>query len=262
MVIEIAPRKPLPRNFAPTGSVPYKVKDGDSWESIAKANGVVGSDLVSANFKTKNPAEVNWYLHFYVGCNRTTRDGKNWIFSSSANPGLIHIPPRVRIRYTVPMRAQGQNPICWVACVAMIASYKGRKSTGIGNFTGGFDPSHSSIPNQYNTNLGWADYIRRLSDFGFVTEILNRSPDPFYIEDLLRKHGPWMLTHLASDILPGNLSPASAHAVVITGIDMRTNKVWYNNPWGTVNQVIAVDKVLLAMENLTKSGGPAVAYMP
>jgi hypothetical protein len=37
---------------------------------------------------------VNWYLKRYVGCTKSTRDGKNWMFSSGARPGIIHIPPK------------------------------------------------------------------------------------------------------------------------------------------------------------------------
>jgi hypothetical protein len=259
MPIEKAPRNPVPRNW-PT-SRPYRVKGGDTWETIARANGLGVWDLIEANFKTRDPAEVNWYLHHYVGCTQTTADGRNYVFSSAAKPGLIYIPPGGRIRLSVPMREQRQNPICWIACVAMISSYKGRTSVGIGSFTGGFDPSSSSIP---NPTMSWADQYRRLSTFGFVSEnpFPNRSPDAAYIADLLRSHGPWMLTHLASDLLPGNFSPNDTHAVVITGIDTSTGQVWYNNPWGRVDEVTTVNQILLAMQNLLSRGIHAVAYIP
>jgi hypothetical protein len=237
------------------------VKGGDTWETIARANGLGVWDLIDANFKTRDPAEVNWYLHHYVGCTQTTPDGHNYVFSSNARPGLIYIPAGGRIRLSVPMRQQGQNPICWIACVAMISSYKGRTSVGIGSFTGGFDPGSSSIP---NPTMSWPDQYRRLSTFGFVSEnpFPDRSPDAAYIADLLRSHGPWMLTHLASDLLPGHFSPNDTHAVVITGIDTSTGQVWYNNPWGNVNEVTTVNKILLAMENLLSRGIHAVAYIP
>jgi hypothetical protein len=56
-------------------------------------------DLIYANFQTLVPAEVNWYLRHYIGCNRPTHDGNNWMFSSSASPGIIQIPP---IYYEMP----------------------------------------------------------------------------------------------------------------------------------------------------------------
>ena len=242
------------------------MKDGDTWESVARANGLGVSYLIEANFKTKNPAEINWYLHHYVGCKQATPDGKNWMFSSTAEPGLIRIPRGARIRLSVPMNIQGQNPICWIACVAMIRSYKGSASVGIGTFAGGFESGNSSIPNPVipGSCASWPDQYNRLSSFGFVSEnpFPRGSPDAAYIEDVLRKHGPWMLIHLASDLHPGVGGPGATHAVVITGIDTRTNQVWYNNPWGRVDEVTTVNSILLAMEHLAAQGIKAVAYIP
>ena len=98
---------------------------------------------------------------------------------------------------------------------------------------------------------------------GFVTEnpFPDSSPRASYIEDVLHKHGPWMLMHLTSDLAPG-IGPNSSHAVVITGIDVTTNQVWFNNPWGNINQVTTVDSILRTMENLQSKGIRSVAYMP
>ena len=71
----------------------HQVRDGDSWQTLAQRYGVPASSIILANFKTLVPAEVNWYLHHYVGCNRPTHDGRNWMFSASAKPGIIQIPP-------------------------------------------------------------------------------------------------------------------------------------------------------------------------
>ena len=190
-----------------------------------------------------------------------TSDRKNWVFSSSADPGLIRIPPKGKIRLSVPMRVQGQNPICWIACASMILSYKGKASIGIGSFTGGFDPSNSSIPNPVTS---WVNYYRILSMYGFanVNPFPNRSPEAGYILDLLRRHGPWMLAHYTSNLFLGTFNPDSAHAIVITGIDTKTNKVWFNNPWGRIDDVTTANKILFAMENLLKRGIRSVAYMP
>ena len=49
--------------------------------------------LIEFNFNTRDPAEVNWYLRRNVGCNQPTADGKNWMFSASAKPGVIYVPP-------------------------------------------------------------------------------------------------------------------------------------------------------------------------
>jgi uncharacterized protein YebE (UPF0316 family) len=49
--------------------------------------------LIEFNFKTRNPREVNWYLREYVGCVKTTQDGKNYTFEG-ADPqkAAIYIP--------------------------------------------------------------------------------------------------------------------------------------------------------------------------
>lgn len=249
------------RNVSLPGSITYKVKNGDSWVTIARDNGIDPGVLIDANFRTRVPAEVNWYLHHYVGCVQTTHDGQNYVFSDRDSPGLIRIPQTGPIHFAVPMVAQRQNPICWIASSAMILSYKNRSSQGLEPLTGGFDPSSSSIP---NPTTSWADQYLRLTALGFVSEdpFPDRSPDAAYIENLLRAHGPWMLTHLATDILPGIFSPTSTHAVVITGIDIGTGRVWFNNPWGVRDQITTVNAILAAMEHLFSRGIRAVAYIP
>ena len=51
--------------------------------------------MIEFNFKTRNPREVNWYLREYVGCVKTTQDGKNYTFEG-ADPekAAIYIPLR------------------------------------------------------------------------------------------------------------------------------------------------------------------------
>ncbi|TWT79461.1 hypothetical protein CA13_08620 [Planctomycetes bacterium CA13] len=108
MPIEKRPKNPLPKNYKPPNSTPYKVRDGDNWWSVAKANNMPVWDLIVANYKTRNPAEVNWYLRENVGCVQSTRDGNNWTFTSRANPGIIHIP--LRVIKTPPMTIPGNVP--------------------------------------------------------------------------------------------------------------------------------------------------------
>jgi len=38
--------------------------------------------------------EINWYLHFRVGCNVSKDGWKNWAFSNSASPGFVFVPIR------------------------------------------------------------------------------------------------------------------------------------------------------------------------
>ena len=96
MPIEKMPKVPLAANYAPPGAERYKVRNGDSWESLAKAKGIAAGDLIEFNFKTRDPDEVNWYLRRNVGCRKATNDGKNWMFSAEASPGFIFFPPPVK----------------------------------------------------------------------------------------------------------------------------------------------------------------------
>jgi spore germination protein YaaH len=78
--------------YLPQGESPHRVKDGDDWYSVTRQFHVNVAQLIAFNFKTHRPEEVNWYLRRNVGCNKATRDGHNWTFSSSASPGIIYIP--------------------------------------------------------------------------------------------------------------------------------------------------------------------------
>jgi peptidoglycan hydrolase-like protein with peptidoglycan-binding domain len=75
------------------GGVEYRVKNGERWETVAAAHGIDVKALIRFNFNTTVPEEVNWYLRNYTGCDQPSPDGYNWQFSSSANPGIIYLPP-------------------------------------------------------------------------------------------------------------------------------------------------------------------------
>jgi hypothetical protein len=92
MPVERIPGSPLPAAYVPPDSTVYRVVDGDSWATIAARARVDVWQLIEFNFRTRNPAEVNFYLRRNVGCNRPTADGQNWMFSRSASPGLVYLP--------------------------------------------------------------------------------------------------------------------------------------------------------------------------
>jgi hypothetical protein len=94
MANESEPDNPLPVDFVPEGSVEtHHVSDGEDWASVAAQYNVKVDDLIYFNFHTNVPEEVNWYLRRNTGCNVSNDGGLNWAFSSSADPGLIYIPP-------------------------------------------------------------------------------------------------------------------------------------------------------------------------
>lgn len=92
MPIEHMPRRLVPRGMVPEDSLPHRVRDGESWETLAATYRIPADQIIYANFETRVPAEVNWYLRNYVGCKKVTPDGKNWTFSTNARPGIIQIP--------------------------------------------------------------------------------------------------------------------------------------------------------------------------
>jgi hypothetical protein len=94
MANERTPLDPLPVDFVPGGAVAnHRVGDGEDWASVAAEYKVKVDDLIYFNFHTNEPEEVNWYLRRNTGCNVSNDGGLNWAFSSSADPGIIYIPP-------------------------------------------------------------------------------------------------------------------------------------------------------------------------
>jgi hypothetical protein len=94
MANERTPPNPLPVDFVPEGAVEtHRVTDGEDWASVAKDFNVKVDDLIYFNFHTNEPEEVNWYLRRNTGCNVSNDGERNWAFSSSADPGIIYIPP-------------------------------------------------------------------------------------------------------------------------------------------------------------------------
>ena len=87
---ERKPAHPLPEGPRPGTRI--KVQDNENWEGVAEEHGVTAKELIANNCGLNvTPEEINWYLHWRVGCN-VTRDRKNWSFSDSANPGFIYVP--------------------------------------------------------------------------------------------------------------------------------------------------------------------------
>ena len=170
-----------------------------------------------------------------------------------------------QISYFVPTLEQGENPICWIACVAMVTSWKRKRSVGIGEFTGGFDPSNSCIP---DPNGGWDDLYSNLNSFGFVATGKWSSISSAAIEQTLRRHGPFIIFVFVADFpfygpfcinMTGN--PTDTHAVVVKGVDTTKRKVSIVNPWGTPVPAVDSDVVLSAMQAIADTGCHPMAYM-
>jgi hypothetical protein len=166
-----------------------------------------------------------------------------------------------QISFTVPMVEQGDNPICWIACVAMITSFKKQTSVGIGAFTGGFDPSNSCIP---DPNDSWADFEARMNRFGFTMAGANQSLTAGFIEQMLRRHGPIMIVVNAGDFPfsgPVCENMGGTHALVLSGIDTGRGKVRVVNPWGTNVPPVDLDMAVRLLQDIADTESNPVAFM-
>ncbi len=88
---------PSPLDYIPPESEAHKVKQGESWWTLADLPGPRSKDLSAGdlcffNFRTRKGAEINWYLRNKVGTSRTTHSGKNYVFSWSDTPGIVYLP--------------------------------------------------------------------------------------------------------------------------------------------------------------------------
>lgn len=165
-----------------------------------------------------------------------------------------------QVQYDVEVIRQEQNPICWVASCAMVKGYGTQSSVGVGEFTGGFDPSNSCIANLAGN---WKQCTDLMGTWGFRTLALkDLSANSVSGEDLaaaLEQNGPAVLLHLCAGFpygsQYGNTSSLNgAHAVVLTGIDTDARKAFFNNPWGDKDQSADLGLILQHVNSDSKMG--------
>jgi len=154
------------------------------------------------------------------------------------------------VKYDVPLVIQAQNPICWVASMAMIESYWRKVQIGIEKYTG-FDPSNSSIANPARSAV---DFVSKMAQYGFYPAGLYDDPLTMNgIISLLQSRGPLMFYHNVTSGLPwGAASTVTGpHAVVITAADATVNggTLWINNPWGNKDAPYRASSVIPAAIN-------------
>ena len=194
MAIEKPPKIPLPQNFQPQGGTRHRIRDGETWKSLAAQVYIDVWNLIEYNFHTRDPDEVNWYLRRNVGCRKTTPDGKNYIFTSDASPGFVYLPPPfgAPVNYTVPgvfnIIAQPSSMACWATSGAMMLSWRDQQSYPIDTAMQMCGGKWLSLFNA-NTGLALADTIAFPKDAGMSVEPLVSTP-PDTWEKMLRAYGP------------------------------------------------------------------------
>jgi hypothetical protein len=144
----------------------------------------------------------------------------------------------------------------------MLTSFKTKATHPISEFTGGFDPSNSCIP---DPNKGWKDLYANLDKFGFAVDGADMSIDTSYIENMLRRHGPFMIFVDVVDFPfygPVCVDVGSGtHAIVVSGVDTDSGKVMIVNPWGTRTPPADLDVVVKAMQNISDQHLNPVGYI-
>jgi len=194
MPIEKAPSTPLPQNFRPVGGTPYQVQTGDTWISLAAKVHINVWNLIDYNFHTRNPDEVNWYLRRNVGCRKTAHDGKNYMFSSDAKPGIVYLPSPfgAPVDYAVPgifnVIAQPSSMACWATVGAMMLSWRDQQSYAIDTAMAMCGAKWVGVF-KANTGLAIADTIEFPTNAGMSYEPLVSYPADTW-EKMLRAHGP------------------------------------------------------------------------
>jgi hypothetical protein len=76
----------------------HKVRTGETLVSLAAKAGLSGKELTEFNWGTSDPKEINRFLRDVVGCTKKTADGKNYMFDSSDDPGIVLVPKRCEAR--------------------------------------------------------------------------------------------------------------------------------------------------------------------
>ena len=161
-----------------------------------------------------------------------------------------------RVTYDVEVIVQEANPICWVASCAMVKGYGTKTSVGVGEFTGGFDPSNSCIA---NLAANWSQCVSEMGGWGFsvygVTDLSSGSMTGDALLNALQNSGPAVLLHTCAGFPYGSqwasvtFKPTDAHAVVLTGVDTDASTATFNNPWGDKDQSCDLSTLLQKINN-------------
>ena len=166
-------------------------------------------------------------LQFY------SADGKNYSFSTSADPGLIWLPERVYRRVVakpkpaphkystpgiIPRYAQKSGTVCWGAAVANIYDWKKRTRRTA-------TAALAEIGSRWETLYNAGDYLEGpvfkelASDAGLKPFPIGDFRDDLVWMDTIRKQGPLLILQKAAG--------AWTHWIVISGYEYdSSNKLW------------------------------------
>ena len=70
----------------------HSVQTGETLASVAAQAGMTWQQLAEFNWNTCDPNAITQHLRADVGCHKKTPDGKNYVFDSQDDPGVIYVP--------------------------------------------------------------------------------------------------------------------------------------------------------------------------
>ena len=123
------------------------------------------------------------------------------------------------VKYNVPLYDQGKEPLCWAYCQVMIEDYKNGITRTQQEAKQRAIEIAIDLLGKENINKGGKPKNRKMVTFNSIAEM----------HSVLTTHGPLY----ASYGLYENGERIEGHAVVVTGVNLFTGRVYTNNPWGT-----------------------------
>ena len=134
------------------------------------------------------------------------------------------VPARAKMKYDVPSYTQGDLSLCWAFCEVMIYDYNQGTHFGQENATAQAIALAKSRAIFGDWNRG-----RKARNRGKAVPVQNIHE----LYTLLRdQNGPLYARYTGVAATDGS---DVAHLVVITGVNLATNSVYTNNPWGRGN---------------------------
>ena len=124
-----------------------------------------------------------------------------------------------KVKYSVPLYNQGNRSLCWAYCQVMVECYYSGKK--ISQWQANKRAKQIAIDVNGETNWdsgGWPTNRGERIEISNIQELF----------DIIAQNGPVYAYYWNGK----TGEDSAAHLVLVTGVDLRRNKVYTNNPWG------------------------------
>ena len=120
------------------------------------------------------------------------------------------------IEYDTPLYTQGDEPLCWAYCEIMVDDYKtGTQST-----------------QEEATERAWIEAGKKFPTGKLEYSSPSNKTHRFTVTNINSLYMALYINDAPLYALYRNNSTGVAHYIVVTGVDIKNNKVFTNNPWG------------------------------